>query len=75
VVLSPALTRWAYFLPPAGPHKLADLILKHNPCASLEMIANVISEWGDLFDDHRFVDHESIDIESAPPNDRPQTDI
>jgi hypothetical protein len=51
-----------------SPLELADVIFKHNPGASMEMIADVISEWGDLFDDHRYGTHESIDIESAAPN-------
>jgi hypothetical protein len=29
------------------------------------MIANVNSEWGDVFDDQRFGDHDSIDVESV----------
>lgn len=36
-----------------SPLELADLILQHNPDASMEMIANVISDWGGLFDDRR----------------------
>ncbi len=34
--------------------ELVDLILKHDPNVSMERIADIISEWGDLFDDHRF---------------------
>jgi hypothetical protein len=48
-----------------SPLELADLILMHNAGASMEMIANVISEWGGLFDDHRYGDRESIDMEHA----------
>jgi hypothetical protein len=54
-----------------GPHELTELILKHDPNASLEMIANVISDWGDLSDDHRFDSQESIDIETAALNGQP----
>jgi hypothetical protein len=36
-----------------SPLELADLILEYNPGASMEMISNVISEWGGLFDDRR----------------------
>jgi hypothetical protein len=35
------------------PIELADLILEFNRDASREMIANVISQWGDLFDDRQ----------------------
>jgi hypothetical protein len=48
-----------------SPLELANLILKHKPDASVEMMADVISEWGDLFDDQKFSAHESIDIDSA----------
>jgi hypothetical protein len=58
-----------------GPHELADLVLKHNPGASIEMIANVITEWGDFSDDQRFGDHEPIEFESPAPNDQGQTGI
>jgi hypothetical protein len=37
-----------------SPLELANLVLKHKPGASIGMTAKVISEWGDLFDDHRF---------------------
>jgi hypothetical protein len=56
-----------------GPHELAELILKLDPNASLEMIANVISDWGDLSDDRRFDAQESIDIETATPNGQRQS--
>jgi hypothetical protein len=29
-----------------GPLEIAELILKHDPDASMDMIANVLSEWG-----------------------------
>jgi hypothetical protein len=58
-----------------SPHGLADLILKHNPNASMEMIANVISEWGDIYDDQRSCDHKPIAIESAAPIDQAQAVI
>jgi hypothetical protein len=47
--------------------ELVDVILKHKPGASVEMISEVISEWGDLFDDQKFTAPESIDVESAAP--------
>lgn len=53
--------------------ELADLILKHDPGISLEMIANVISEWGDLFDDHRHAGHEAINIGCAETNHPPRS--
>jgi hypothetical protein len=53
-----------------GPHELADLILKHDPNASLETIANIISDWGDLSDDQKFGGHVSTDIEAATANGR-----
>jgi hypothetical protein len=49
-----------------SPLEIADLMLLHNPGASMESIANVISEWGDLSDDHRF--GEAVDLEIAKPN-------
>jgi hypothetical protein len=51
-----------------SPLEIADLMLLHNPGASMETIANVISEWGDLSDDRRFDEGESVDIETAEPN-------
>jgi hypothetical protein len=54
-----------------SPLEIADLILLHKAGASMEMIANVISEWGDLSDDKKFGGHVSIDIESAAPNRQP----
>jgi hypothetical protein len=56
-----------------SPHGLADLILKHDPDASVEMIANVISEWGDIFDHQRRGDRKPSDIESAALIDQAQT--
>jgi hypothetical protein len=47
--------------------ELADVILKHQPDASVEMISEVISEWGDLFDDHKFAARVSKYVESAAP--------
>jgi hypothetical protein len=49
-----------------SPLEVADLMLLHNPDASMETIAHVISEWGDLSDDHRFGD--AVDMETAKPN-------
>jgi hypothetical protein len=56
-----------------GPLELADLILKHDPGASLGQISNVISEWGDLFDDQKFSADESTDSEGAAPKGKPQS--
>jgi hypothetical protein len=50
-----------------SPHGLVELILKHDPNASMEVISNVINEWGDIFDEQRLGDHEPIDIDSAIP--------
>jgi hypothetical protein len=47
------------------PLELADLVLKHDPGASAEQIAAVISEWENLFDDQKFVFNESIGVEGA----------
>jgi hypothetical protein len=32
--------------------ELVNQILQHDPCASVEMITNVLSQWGILLDDH-----------------------
>jgi hypothetical protein len=58
-----------------SPHGLADLILKHDPNASMEMIANVISEWGDIYEYQRSGDHKPIAIESAATIDQAQAVI
>jgi hypothetical protein len=55
-----------------SPLELADLILQHNPGASIDMIADIISEWGDLLDDRRFGAHTSIDIVRVGSNRQPQ---
>jgi hypothetical protein len=56
-----------------GPHDLADLIHKHDPNASLETIANIVSEWGAFSDDHRLDAQESVDIETAKQDDQRQS--
>jgi hypothetical protein len=56
-----------------GPQELAEFILKHDPNSTLEVIANVISDWGDLSDDRRFDAQKSIDIETATPNGQRQS--
>jgi hypothetical protein len=56
-----------------SPLEIADLLLLHNAGASMEMIANVISEWGDLSDDKKFDGQVSIDIETAAPNGQRQS--
>lgn len=53
------------------PHELADLILENDPDASLDQITEVISEWGDLFDDQKFDKRDSIDDKCTAPNRRP----
>jgi hypothetical protein len=58
-----------------SPHGLVDLILKHDPNASTEMIAEVISEWGDIFDNQKFGEHKPINIESASPIDQSKSGI
>lgn len=50
-----------------SPLEIAELMLLHNPGASLQGIANVISEWGDLSDDHRFDNRRTVAIETAAP--------
>jgi poly(3-hydroxybutyrate) depolymerase len=55
------------------PLELADLILELNPSASMAQIADVISEWGDLFDDHKFAVHGPTDVERATPNRQPSS--
>jgi hypothetical protein len=54
-----------------SPLEIADLILLHKAGASMEMIANVIREWGDLSDNKKIDGHVSIDIETAAPNRQP----
>jgi hypothetical protein len=56
-------------------HELVDLILKQDPNASTEMIAEVISEWGDIFENQKFGEHEPINIESASPIDQSKSGI
>jgi hypothetical protein len=46
-----------------SPLEIADLTLLHNAGASMEMIGNVISQWGGLSDDLRSGSRESIDVE------------
>jgi hypothetical protein len=50
-----------------SPQELAALILEHNPGASMEMIANVISEWGGLLDDDLPDERRSTDMQWAEP--------
>lgn len=47
------------------PVELANLILQNDPGASMDQIADVISEWGDLFDDQKMAAPESVDVKSA----------
>jgi hypothetical protein len=54
-----------------SPLEIADLILMHNAGASMEMIGNVISEWGDSPDDHPYGDDQSVDFETAAPDGQP----
>jgi hypothetical protein len=51
-----------------SPIELADLILEYNPGASMEMIASVISEWGDLFDDRQNEFQNARKRDCAAPN-------
>jgi poly(3-hydroxybutyrate) depolymerase len=53
------------------PLELADLVLEFNPGASMAQIADVISEWGDLFDDHKFAVHQPTEVGRAAPNRQP----
>jgi hypothetical protein len=41
--------------------EIAELILRNDPDASMEMIGNVISEWGELLDGHVSVTPESTE--------------
>lgn len=50
------------------PLELAVLILKHNANASPEMLADIISEWGDLFDDQEFPVHNPLKSQDAAPH-------
>jgi hypothetical protein len=50
------------------PIELADLILEFNRDASREMIANVISQWGDLFDDRQNEFQTERKKDCAAPN-------
>jgi hypothetical protein len=55
---------------PKNTDELVDLILKHDPNASVKVITDIISEWGDLFDDHRFGDMQSARDRKAEPINR-----
>lgn len=57
--------------PRKKPVELANLILQNDPGASMEQIADVISEWGDLFDDEKMAGHEQGDAKSATPKRQP----
>ena len=50
-----------------NPIELAELILKHDPYASTEQIAEIISDWGNLFDDQRMSCSESVATEPLAP--------
>jgi hypothetical protein len=50
-----------------SPQELASLILEHNPGASMEMIASVISEWGGLLDDDLPDERRVTDMEWPAP--------
>jgi hypothetical protein len=56
--------------PPKNTDELVDLILKHDPSASMKVISDIISEWGDLFDDRRFSELHSIRKNKAEPINR-----
>jgi hypothetical protein len=58
-----------------SPFELADLILQHNPSASMVLIANVICEWGDVSDDQQHGRRGAVDIERSAPNGHAQTGI
>ena len=58
-----------------SPQDLVGLILQANPGASLEMIADIISEWGDEFDDRKFGDYTPIDIDRVSPKNQRQMHI
>ena len=47
------------------PVELANLLLQNDPGASMDQIADVISEWGDLFDDQKMAAPELVDVKSA----------
>lgn len=53
------------------PVELANLILQNDPGASMDQIAGVISEWGDLFDDEKMAGHEPVDADIATPKRQP----
>jgi hypothetical protein len=53
------------------PIELSDLILKHDPDATSQQIAEVISEWGNLFDDQKFLPNESIGVEGDAKSESP----
>ena len=56
-----------------SPLELVDLILKHNPAASLESISEVISEWGGLFDDQGYDAPDTIDVDCVLTHEQPQS--
>ena len=50
--------------------ELAELILEYNRDASMEMIAGVVSEWGDLFDDRQMAAQSARKMDCVAPNGR-----
>ena len=56
-----------------SPYELTALILEHNPDASIEMIAGVISEWGGLLDDEIPSERRSTDMEYNAPTGQQRT--
>jgi hypothetical protein len=51
-------------------NEIVDLILKHDPNVSMQKIADIISEWGDLFDDRRWGAQHSTGEKYAEAADR-----
>jgi hypothetical protein len=54
-----------------APLELANIVLKHDPDASAEQIATVISEWGNLFDDQKFQTNESVGVKGDAKSESP----
>jgi hypothetical protein len=48
--------------------EIAELILQNDPDASMEMIGNVISEWGELMDGHASLAQRSTETEYLKSN-------
>jgi hypothetical protein len=56
-----------------GLSHLTNLVLRHSPGASIELLAAITTDWGQLYDDQRLGRQDSIDIEGGTPNGYPNS--